>query len=55
MEKFGIPAELKFNAKIEPGWKLIQRAHARGTTYLSGAKIIMLYHNARKISLINLC
>ena len=38
IEKFGIPAELKFNTKIELGWEMIQRAHARGTTYLSGAK-----------------
>ena len=33
-EKLGIPAERK--TKIELGWEMIQRAHARGTTYLSG-------------------
>ena len=36
MEKIGIPTELKFNTRIELGWEMIQRAHARGTTYLSG-------------------
>ena len=62
IEKFGIPAELKFKTRIEPGGEMIQRAHARGTTYLSGAKnspqshaeikrkeyFRMLYRNARK-------
>jgi len=37
-EKLGIPAEWRFNTKIELGWEMIQRAHARGTTYLSGPK-----------------
>jgi len=37
-EKLGIPAEWRFNTKIELGWEMIQRAHACGMTYLSEPK-----------------
>jgi len=35
-EKLGIPAEWRFNTKIELGWEMIQ--HACGMTYLSEPK-----------------
>ena len=60
-EKLGIPAERRFETKIELSWEMIQRAHARGTTY-QNLKILlshmprskeifpdyMLYRNARE-------
>jgi len=32
-EKAGIPADLKFESKIEKGWKMIQRAQSRGLPF----------------------
>ena len=60
-EKLGIPAERRFETKIELGWEMIQRAHACGTTY-QNLKILLshmprierniygllLYRNARE-------